>query len=166
MGSRVFRDKTTDGDGHALSRLERLFKKKMTVIDLFERNGSETAIEVVERVAGLHELYPSDHSRLSFEGWRQTEEAELIPGLFFTLLATSWFYQFLVRSTRKKLKQDREQGGGQSEPLGGVQRTAQTPSRRKSEHQVEGKRSRVDLICFIISLNFCLLSVVTYVNTK
>ena len=62
--------------------------------------------------------------------------------------------------------QDREQGGGQSEPLGGVQRTAQTPSRRKSEHQVEGKRSRIDLICFIISLNFCLLSVVTYVNTK
>ena len=78
----------------------------MTVIDLFERNGSETAIEAVERVAGLHELYPSDHSRLSFEGWRQTEEAELIPGLFFTLLATSWFYQFLVRSTRKKLNQD------------------------------------------------------------
>ena len=78
----------------------------MTVIDLFERNGSETAIEAVERVAGLHELYPSDHPRLSFEGWRQTEEAELIPGLFFTLLATSWFYQFLVRSTRKKLNQD------------------------------------------------------------
>merc|ERR1712154_170260 len=79
---------------------------KMTVIDLLERNGSETAIEAVERVAGLHELYPSDHSRLSFEGWRQTEEAELIPGLFFTLLATSWFYQFLVRSARKKLNQN------------------------------------------------------------
>ena len=78
----------------------------MTVIDLFERNGSETAIEAVERMAGLHELYPSDHPRLSFEGWRQTEEAELVPGLFFTLLATSWFYQFLVRSTRKKLNQD------------------------------------------------------------
>ena len=80
----------------------------MTVIELSDRNGSETAIEAVERMVGLPDhLRLSDQSRLAMEDEsRLTEQAELIPGLFFTLLATSWFYQFLVRSTRKKLNQN------------------------------------------------------------
>ena len=76
----------------------------MTVIELPERNGSETAMEVVERIVGFDHLSLSDqHPRLTMD---ETEQAELIPGVFFTLLATSWFYQFLVRSTRKKLNQN------------------------------------------------------------
>ena len=76
----------------------------MTVIELPERNGSETAMEVVKRIVGFDHLSLSDqHPRLTMD---ETEQAELIPGVFFTLLATSWFYQFLVRSTRKKLNQD------------------------------------------------------------
>ena len=75
----------------------------MTVIELSDRNGSETAIEVVERMVGLDNLRLAEQSRLAM---MDDEQAELIPGLFFTLLATSWFYQFLVRSTRKKLNQN------------------------------------------------------------
>ena len=79
----------------------------MTVIELLDRNGSETAIEVVERMVGLDNLRLADQSRLAMmDESRLAKQAELIPGVFFTLLATSWFYQFLVRSTRKKLNQN------------------------------------------------------------